>query len=138
VIRKITSIVFIFLASSIFIAHDVIPHHHHDDQVCFEHHSCSHNNETEKKGFPDEDTDECCLLADVKLIVTGSQKTQIICASCSRDDKSEHNFSPHFTLFNPEKLLILTPLPFRQNPCFEYFRLSHVNQIVGLRAPPIV
>jgi hypothetical protein len=138
VIKRVTSIVFIFLASSIYLAHDVIPHHHHDDQVCIEHHSCSHSNESENNGFPDEDTEECCLLADVKLIVTGSQKIQIVSTCCSNDGKSEQNLSTHFTLFKPEKLGILSPFPFRQNPCFEYFRLCHVTQLVGLRAPPLV
>lgn len=136
-IKKITSIVFIFLASSIYLAHDVIPHHHHDDHVCIEHLSCNHDNDSEKQDFPDEASDECCLLAGVKLIVTGSQKNQIICTGCLNEGKSEHNFSAHFTLFKPEKILDLTPLPFRQNPFIEYFSLWHINQSIGLRAPPM-
>ena len=137
VIKKIASIVFLFLASSIFLAHDIIPHHHHDDHVCSKHVSCTHDSEQEKQGFPADAGEECCLLADATLIITGSHKNQINCTCCFNERRTEYNYISHFTLFKPEEIPILTPFPFEQNPFPLYYQLNYISQSLGLRAPPL-
>ncbi len=51
-LKRIASILFIFPAILIILAHAIIPHHHHHDKVCFKQHSCQvHHNSPHDYSF---------------------------------------------------------------------------------------
>lgn len=139
-LKQVSSVAFLILASIILLAHDVVPHHHHDEHICFEAHSCEggHSDDQSDAPEPAQDAKEaCCLLAEMLVFTHASQHDEISCSCCSHDHKTG-KFDAGYT--EPDSfvgLYLRNQLPFRQNPLVSTPLLCAAGLSHGLRAPPL-
>ncbi len=139
-LKQVSSIAFLIIASIILLAHDVVPHHHHDEHICFEAHSCEGEHADDKSDDPEPTQDEkeaCCLLAEMLFITHASPHDEIRCSCCAQDHKPG-KFNVDFTISKSfDGFFLKSQLPFRQNPLVSKPLLSIAGRSHGLRAPPL-
>jgi hypothetical protein len=138
-LKQFTSIVFLLLANTILLAHDVIPHHHHDDtEICFEHHQCEdiHSHDSETPSPLSKEKETCCQLAET-LVFTPASSVEINCPCCESNHKKDFFDSVLFAYISFDGLIFWAQLPFRQNPYKSNNYLFLADHINGLRAPPL-
>ncbi len=125
--KRIASILLIFPAILIILAHTVIPHHHHDDRVCFKQHSCQVNhNSSHEHSFHEMacgiSSHECAhhtaTCGDCIQGPTASEqnntcdyKRPVPCYHCHHDDDPDESESPGCCLL--AKTIIFHPGPQR-------------------------
>ncbi len=128
------------MATSMLIAHEVIPHHHHDGAIHFDSHDCGHepcNATAEKEGQTPDET-ECCALSDVVIILPDFQDREMGC-SCNKINWGDHshNFFATITthyggwLLYAKFLSVICPRKDMYYPGYK-------GSLPGLRAPPLV
>lgn len=65
--RKVTAIIFIFIANILMVATAVIPHHHHQDRICFQASHCQDKDHHNHEHDNNNDLDCCVLHREVLL-----------------------------------------------------------------------
>ncbi len=140
--RRFTSILFLFLACTLLMAHSMLPHHHHSEVPCFAQEHCKHEDSNTSPQKHDSPADKhehedsfCCVLkqdiasSDARKTVTSNpeitkkvvQKLALFsCAAIQRFDFSNLHTSNLYR-YKPDECL---------------YRFLCVNSSCGLRAPP--
>lgn len=140
--RRLLSILLIFTVNILFLGHAVIPHHHHDgiphfilfekDHTGFAGDSdccCSHN-------IPKECEDSCQLEKDIDVILeTEKDYHSLVC--CDSHDHSDLLFQAVLLYYSFDLAGFESDDPYRIPPYLISYSSVHVNQIHGLRAPPM-
>jgi hypothetical protein len=139
--RRLTAILFLMLASILLVAHAVVPHHHHNKQVCFEKSHCIHNDLKEERGtspvshsHDGENNHDDCALKDPVVLTTNDWKPDF-----KFINSSERSF---FDGFHENLLNNSTEWPIPVLSPYVYERVTDslypylVSASLGLRAPP--
>jgi len=132
--RKITTLLFLWLANMIILTHAAVAHHHYENEC----NSLDHNHFDDLKA-----TDEChipcchgsiekCLLSINYLI----SRDDIQCCT----DSSDYDLLPCFLIlfsgYSVSEIDNDIGLPFRQNPYILSHYIEYIAQPLRLRAPP--
>ncbi|MBN1649723.1 MAG: hypothetical protein JW857_00265 [Bacteroidales bacterium] len=142
-IKKYTSILFIFLAGSIFFAHSIIPHHDNQNSICF-YSTCEADGENQSKTIPDssenkdgaERSSDDCILAKINFITDKQEKNHF-------DQFHEKAYSANGNTFQVLLIeaLVLSNKTLLFSQHFIPFLDSEYTAVCittfGLRAPPL-
>ena len=141
-IKKVIASSFLFLATTIMLAHAIIPHHHHNGLI-FTTITAHHDHDCNSHDAQSED-DSC----DYPLCSDGIENCELA-TFFARNDSERRTvqlsdfafdlFSSDFILFTNDHIPPLNNdigLSFRQNPFLPSYYSEYVSQSHGLRAPP--
>lgn len=136
-LKKRVALFFIFSANIFLLAHVIVPHHYHNGIVCKSNILYKKNNDTQKHSNEHEikrESDfENCLLTKAVFISSKTSRQSI--KPPDSDDESLIFF--HF--FTNIKFASFVPAyDISPIPPFIFFPEQILNNLVGLRAPPIV
>lgn len=134
-LRQMLSSLFVMLAFSVMLVHEVIPHHHHADHICLQQISChtDHGHEPE----PADPHEESCALQDMPVVTTGNHGQEF---SARLLQSNQHPDADPLAFLSDSffNILLLTPLPFRQTPLKEIPASVFAGSACHLRAPPVI
>ena len=134
-LRKVTAIFFLTLASMIMLAFAVLPHHHHQEYICFNAEHCSaelpdaaHSHDTE--------TNHGCVK---NLFQTQISRNQSLVHSCSEGHCHHFTFLAYIvpnalSFLLPESNKRIQPFPFYQERLHHF---CYISRLSG-RAPPFI
>lgn len=142
-IKRLTAILFIMLASFLLVAHSVVPHHHHNKQICFDKSHCIHDDLKVEQGtnsdshrHDGENNHENCVLRDPVVLFSNQWKTDFNLISETDHwglDGVHDNLLKSITEF-----LIPVLSSYVYERVTDSLYPSLVSASLGLRAPPVV
>lgn len=132
---KKTAYIITILANIILLAYAVVPHHHHKFQVCVISEHCHTNDFDESENHQHDSqtkSDNCLLTQAVVLPQTNNSKED----QCFRTD----NGIDVFLDTKQEQSSNYSPIALIQRfiPAPPFLLSSHINNSLGLRAPPAI
>jgi len=142
-IRRLTAILFIMLASILLVAHAVVPHHHHNKQICFERSHCIHDDLTHEHGtnpgshsHDGENNHEDCVLKDPVVVLSNESKPDF--RFINENVLSGLDGFHDYLLNNSTEFLIPALSSYVYERVTDSLYPSLLSASLGLRAPPAV
>lgn len=142
-IKKKTALFFVLFANFILLAHAVIPHHHHEDEFCVFNVYCNSSDFSQSILDLDHHNDhnhssdaECCDLIQ-EVIIPSNYLNQFCKCLCFNCDNSL-NLNCIATLIDNKIEYFVQEYVKNPIPPLIFTFTQIVNNLFGLRAPPIV
>lgn len=139
-IKRATSVFFLFIAGFLLLANFVIPHHHHSSNICFRHSHCHDERTHGKSNHSDHKhggNNDCCSLNSAVILPSthNTEESIIFPNTGSRQNASDF---PAIIPYNNGTDPFLSVFLWDDSPGFCALFPVYIKSSLGLRAPPVV
>lgn len=139
-IKRSTSVFFLFIAGFLLLASVVIPHHHHSSNICFLYSHCNDERIHGKSNHSDHQHDAnnyCCSLNSAVILPSTHNTEESIIFLNTGSYQNTSDFTaiiPYNNGTDPFSSVFLLG----DSPGYCYLFSVYINSSLGLRAPPVV
>ena len=139
-IKRATSVFFLFIAGILLLANVVIPHHHHSANICFRHSHCHAERDNGKSNHSDHQhgsNDDCCSLS-LAVILPATQYTEVNKIFLNIGSRQNTSDFPAIIPYNNGTDPFLSVYSWEDPPGVCSLFSVYLKSSLGLRAPPVV
>ena len=139
-IKRTTSVFFLFIAGFLLLANVVIPHHHHTSNICFRHSHCHDESTHGKSNHSDhqhDDNYDICSLNSAVILPSAYNTEESI---NSLNTGSHQNISDFTAIISNNNVTdpYISVILWDDSPGLCSLFSVYLKSSLGLRAPPVV